>query len=291
MTNSGALGRFSDENLALTAVLTGGEWSAALPLANLQDDASFVGRPARQLTPADPTKARIEATLLRERTINLVAVLFHTFSQAAEYRLTIANAAEDLDAVAPAVDWTPVHGRMFPSVNLPWEEPNWWTGAARPEDLLLFPQHLWIVLKPGVLASKIRLELRDADRDYVDVGGLWIGSAWSPAFNFDHGRELGLDARSLSEEAPSGRLFHEDRAGRRRLTVTWSMLSGDEATRLFDAGARCGTRRPVLMLPDVDDPVIMMREAFPANFEKPPAPRRGRPHQQTVAATFKEIIA
>lgn len=290
MTTSGALGRFSDENLALTAVLGGGEWSADLPLANLKDEERFVSRPARQLHPNDAAKARIEATLERDRTINLVALLFHTLGVDAEYRLTIAGPGQSL-AAGTVGDWTPVHGRMFPSENLAWEEANWWLGSPRPEDLLLYPRHLWISLKPGVLASAIRLELRDPDAEWFDVGGLWICGAWSPQFNFDHGRELGLDPRSLSDETPSGRQLHEDRTGRRRLTLNWNMLSANEALRLFDAGARCGTKRPVLILPDVDDPVSLIREAFPATFEKPPAPRLGRRFQNTIAATFKEIIA
>ncbi len=286
-----ALGRFSDENLVLAAALAGGQWSAALPLANLKDETRYVSRPARQLFPADPTKSRIEATLERDRTINLVAVLFHTLGLAAEYRLTIAGPGGTFAAPAYAGDWTPVHGRMFPSANLPWEEPNWWTGEARPEDLLLYPQHLWIVLKPGVTASAVRLELRDPAAAWFDVGGMWICGAWSPQFNFDHGRELGMDARSLSEETPSGRMVHEDRASRRRLTINWGMLDYNEAMRLFDAGAKCGVKRPVLLLPDVDDPVALIREAFPATFEKPPAPRRGRRFENTISATFKEIIA
>lgn len=286
-----SLGRFSDENLVLSAELAGGEWSAKLPLENLKDERRFVSAPARQLHPNDPTKARIEATLVRDRSINLVGVLFHTFGTAAEYRVTVAGAGGSLAAPELVVGWTPVHGRMFPSTNLPWEEPNWWTGEARPEDLLLYPQHLWIVLKPAVLASAVRIEFRDPDAAYIDIGGLWICGAWSPAFNFDHGRELGLDARSQADESPSGRIFHEDRTGRRRLTVNWSMLDANEATRLFDAGARCGTTRPVLMLPDLDDEIGMIREAFPANFEKPPGTRKGRRFENTVSATFKEIIA
>lgn len=286
-----ALGRFSDENLALSAVLSGGDWAAELPLENVQDDSRYVSRPARQLHPADPEKSRLEAVLARPRTINLVAVLFHTLGGGAEYRLTVRSPEGTFADPALATDWTPVHGRMFPSVNLAWEEPNWWTGTARPEDLLLYPQHLWISLKPAVLAEAIRLELRDPDVGGYDLGGLWIAGAWSPTFNFDHGRELGREARGLADEAPSGRMVHEDRTDRRRLTVNWAMLDQNEVTRLYDAGARASTRRPVLMLPDVDDPVVMMREAWPANFEKPPAPRRGRPFQGQLTATFKEIIA
>lgn len=286
-----ALGRFCDENLTLTGILSGGAWSATLPLANLKDETRFIAAPARQLFPNDPAKSLLEVALARPRTINVVSVLFHTLGLSAEYRLTIAGVGGTFAAPAYAGAWTPVHGRMFPSENLPWEEPNWWTGEARPEDLILYPQHLWIVLQPGVTASAVRLEFRDATAAFYDIGGLWIGGAWSPQFNFDHGRELGMEARTLADEAPSGRIFHEDRASRRRLSVNWNMLDENEAMRLFDAGARCGINRPVLMLPDIDSATGLIREAFPATFEKPPAPRRGRRFENKIAATFKEIIA
>ena len=285
------LGRFTDQNLVPAAPLSGGEWAAGLPLANLKDQTRFVSAPARQLHPNDGAKSILTAYLSRVHAINLVAVLFNTLSLSAEYRITVAGLTGSFEAPVHATDWTPVFGRMFPSTSLAWEEPNYWTGAPLIEDLALYPQHLWIVLPVAVVASAVRLELRDATIDFYDIGGLWISGSWSPRFNFDHGRELSLESRSLSDEAPSGRFFHEERGARRRLTVNWSMLAGDEAMRLFDAGARCGTSRPVLLVPDADDATGLIREAFPATFEKPPAPRRGRPYQSSLSATFKEIIA
>lgn len=286
-----ALGRFSDDNLVLKATVNGGAWSGALPLANLKEESRFVSAPARQLSPNDPNSARIDVGLLRPRAVNLIGVLFHTLGLSAEYRLTIAAPGGTLAAPASVGDWTPVHGRMFPSASLPWEEPNWWTGLPLAEDLPLYPRHLWIVIDPAVLMGAFRLEFRDPVSAWFDIGGLWACGAWSPRFNFEHGRELAAESRTVSEEGPSGRVFHEDRQSRRRLTVAWSMLDRDEALKLFDAGGRAGTRRPVVVMPDQDDPVSRVREAFPATFEKPPAPRLARKFENQVAATFKEIIA
>ncbi len=285
------IGRFSDDNLVLAAALSAGEWSEALPLANLQDETRYVSKPARQLHPTDETKSRAEVTLARSRTVNLIGVMFHTLGVNAEYRVTIAAPGGTLAAPVYAGAWTPVHTRLFDSEALPWEDDNWWLGDPQPDDVALYPRHLWIDLQPGIPASKIRVELRDPDAAFYDIGGLWVAAAWSPNFNFDHGREIALDSRSLADEAPSGRVFHEERTGRRRVTVTWSMLDKAEAYRLFDAGQRCGTRRPVVFLPDPGDPVSLIREAYPATFEKPPAPRRGRRFHNTLSATFKEIIA
>lgn len=286
-----AIGRFSDENLIRTSALSGGEWSAELPLANLLDEKRFVSAPARQMFPADPSKARIDAVLVAPRLINTIGVLFHTLGLNARYRVSLAPVGGTLAAPSYVGEWTPVHGRMFDTSALEWESPNWWTGQPTTEDLTLFRRHLWVTLEPGIRTSGLRIEFDDPESEWFDVGGLWACGAWSPTFNFDHGRELGLEARSVADEAPSGRVFHEDRMNRRRLTVTWAMLADHEANRLFDAGARCGVSRPIILLPDIDDGPGLIREAWPATFEKPPAPRRGRPFQTTVNATFKEIIA
>lgn len=285
------LGRFSDENLALTGVFSGGTWSADYPLANLLDDSRFVSKPARQLTPATLANARFDVALMAPRLVNVVALLFHTLSVTAKYRITLAPAGGTLAAPSYQSAWTNVYARVFPSENLAWEAPEWWLGSPRAADLLLWPRHLFIPIEPGLIVSAVRIEIDDAASAYFDIGGVWIGGSWSPVFNFDHGRELALDSRDLREESPSGREYSEERASRRRLTVHWSKLSRNESMKLFDAGRRRGTSRPVILMPDTDDAVSLVREAWPATFETPPGPRLGRPYQDEVDATFREIIA
>lgn len=289
------LGRFTDINHARTATLTGGTWSGDLPLSNLQDETRYRGKPARQLTPANLAASQFDCTLSAPRGITLVAVLFHTLSLAAEYRLTMAAPGGSLAAPSYDTGWAPVYPRVYSSADLAYEDSNWWTGQLAVEDLDLYPRHLWIALDAPVIAGALRLELNDGTNaaGYFDLGGLWVASTWSPEFNFERGRELHLDPRDQRDESPSGREFGEERTPRRRLQVSWSRLSDDEARRLYDAGARARTTRPVIFAPDLDDPRSTLREAFPATFSDDglPAPNFTYPSLGRVSATFREIIA
>lgn len=285
-----ALGKFCDINLARLAALTGGTW--ALPLTNLQKEEQYVSAPARCDDAADLAKSQFTATLAQPRGVSLVAVLFHTLSIAAMYRLTIAGIDGDLGAPAYVTDWVSVYGAFYPEGTLEWEDENWWTGQISEEEIDLYPRHLWITF-PTVLASKVKIEFSDQEHPdgEFDVGGLWIASGFSPEINYERGHELGLNSRDLVDEGPSGRRFAERRLGVRQVTVNWAGLKSQEAQRFFDAGARVGTSQTVIFIPNVDDEPSRIREAFPATFERPPAPRFTYQRANTVAAIFKEIIA
>lgn len=287
-------GRIADQNLALTAALAGGQWAAALPLANLLADRRFIAAPARQLQPADLTKSQFQATLAVPRIIDVVAVLFHTLSLAARFRMTVASPGGSLAAPEYDSGWQNVYARAFDSLSLDWADPNWWTGqASNEEDLQLYARHLWIAPPQPVLASIIRIEIDDHANPagYFDLGGLWIAHTWAPRINFERGRQPTIEPRAQIDEAPAGRLFPDERTPRRRHRLVWKRLSDAEAQRLFDAGARARTSRTVLVLPDVSDTAVMIREAFPAVFDPPPSPTYRYDGLNEVEAGFKEIIA
>lgn len=288
-----ALGKFADVNLARTATLSGGAWSADLPLDNLKEDSRFVGAPARQEAPGTLASSRFDATLESPRALSLIAVLFHTLSLAAKYRLTVAGFGGTLADPVYQTSWLDVFPRMFATEELDYDEPNWWTGQLAEADLDLYPRHLWIPLSEPIVASAIRIELDDASNEagYFDLGGLAIVSTWSPAMNFERGRELSMEFRDQEDEGPSGRLFFEERTPRRSLAVSWTMLQDAEARRLFDAGARARASRMVIFAPDLDDLPGLVREAFPATFRAAPAPQFTYPGLNRLSATLREIIA
>lgn len=287
-----ALGKFADRNLAKTATLGGGAWSAAFPLANLQNDKRFVTAPARCLTPAVLADSQFEADLGTARPVDLVALLFHNMRPGAKYRLTLRGALGTFDAPALQTDWLDVYGRAFDSASLLWEDENWWLGTVADEDLDLYRRHKFIAVETTV-AIGIRVELDDQDNPdgFIDVGGLWISGSWSPSINFDRGRDLRLLPRDLVDETPSGRLVGEARISRRQLSVTWSNLSSAEAYRLFDGSARGRAMEMIILVPDIESETSLAREAFPAVFSQAPPVRFAHEHINSVAGVFKEILA
>lgn len=287
-----ALGTFADENLALTSALSGGVWSGTLPLANVLAE-DYIARPARCLDPSNLAKSQFQAELEWPRAVTLIAVLFHTLSISARYRLTIADLNGSFVVPQLQTDWIPVTPALWDSEDLEWESPNWWTGQPLTEELDLYPRHLWIALPTGPIVTAFKLEIDDVANPagYFDLGGVWVASGWSPTFNYERGRQLMAETRSQTDEGPSGRRFHESRRARRKLAVEWRGLTETDAHRLFDAGMRAGTTRPVLFVPDLDNPLALFREAFPATFQAPPAPVFTYEGLHQVASTFEEVIA
>lgn len=286
------LGMFSDQNLAAAATLGGGVWSPTLPLTNLQSG-GYTSAPTRQLQPGNEAAAWFDCALPWPRPVTLVGVLFHTLSPLAEYRLSLAPAAGSLDAPIYDSGWTAIAPRLEDSDDLPWEDPNWWTGQTDLADQVLYPRHLWL-RTPELIAAAVRLQFRDPfhPAGYFDLGGLWVASSWSPKFNFSRGRQFDHEARDVHDEAPSGREFTEARQPRRSVTVSWAMLDEAELYRMTDAAGRAGSARAVMFVPDLDNEASLQREAFPATFRPLPGGTIGHAiGGSQLTATFREIIA
>ena len=106
-----ATGMFTDENLAEMATLSGGVCSAQLPLTNLQAG-DYIARPARWEDVSNLDETQFEAALEYRRPVILVAVLFHTLSLAAKYRVTVSDFAGAFDEPAFQSAWLDVTPRL-----------------------------------------------------------------------------------------------------------------------------------------------------------------------------------
>jgi hypothetical protein len=287
------LGRFSDTNLTATATLTGGTWSVALPLENLKNDDRYVGAPARCEDPRDLTKSQFEVVFPEPRLVDHIAFLFHSMTIGALFRLTI-TATDDPTYADPiyASGWDFVFPSIYDPMDLEWGVDNWWTGSLPESERSLYPPHRQIPIDQ-VLAKRIRVELDDrtTGASYIDLGGLWIASGWSPQINFARGRQLKVNPRDLTDEGASGRVFGEARQPRRQLSVTYANLVDTESWRLVDAAMRARTTGKVLFVPNADDVPSMMREAFPATFNTPPGAQFVRQFMNQTAMVLDEVLA
>jgi len=189
-------------------------------------------------------------------------------------------------------DWQYVFPSIFDPLDLEFGVENFITGTVASAEIDLIKRHRPIIF-PEVLARRIRIELDDRANPagFFDVGGCWVGGGFSPAVNFERGRDLSVMPRDVVDEAPSGRLFAEERDPRRKLEISYQMLTDPEMRRFVDAGLRARTTRTVLFLPDTDDEAQLIREFFPAVFEQPPGGKLFYPGLNSTALTLKEILA
>ncbi|CAN5643384.1 hypothetical protein BH10PSE5_BH10PSE5_19550 [soil metagenome] len=288
-----ALGKFSDLNLAKTAVLSGGTWAASLPLANMKDDARYVGAPARCPDCTSLAKSKFYVTLETTRSVSLVMLMFHTMSPGGLYRVSGIGPGGSWLTPDLQTAWTPVFASLFDSHELEYEEENWFTGQLPSSEQDLYPRHCTALFEP-VLISDLMIEINDVVHPdgFFDIGGLWVSSTWSAEMNFQRGMDLTMESRDQQDEAPSGRVFTEERTPRRYVTVTYDASNTAEARRWIDAGARARSGRTVIFIPDADDEAGRVRDAFPAMFgNKLPGARFNYPTLNPSTLTFKEIIA
>lgn len=285
-----ARGKIAFSNFAAAAELEGDGWSEELPLTNMLQTDRFVSRPARypRVWPLGELNPTFTVQLDRARVVDLVAFLFHNLSLSGRVRISHGLGAWSGSNWVEG-EWIDAHRVVEPD-DLDWLEPNFWAGELG--EGALYPNHLFVPLD-DVLADRFSIEIDD-DADggvHIDIGALWVTRCWTPAVNFERGRSPEVMPRDLTEEGPSGRLFSEVRRPRRRHDLVWKRLTDLEARQAFDMGQWAATRRPVLVIPDLDDPAATVREAFPAVFDPPPRPTFSYSGLNEVEAGFKEIIA
>lgn len=284
-----ATGKLCDTNLTRTAAFDG---PGFLRLENLAADDRYIEDPAICLDSSTLEGSRFEVTLAQPRLVNLVALLFHTMGFGSRFQVKLAGLDLDLDNPVYVSGWRPVFSTFYPHGTIPFGEENWFSGQVAPSEIDLYPRHRWLDVDP-VIVGKVGIELDDrlSETTFFHLGGLLIAPTITTRINYSRGRDLTLAPRSLIAEGPSGRRVAESRQPRRQLALDWSMLTTNEAYRFIDAGMRARNDRPVFFLPDSQDEIALMREAFPATFEKPPGARFNYPTTNGSAVVLQEILA
>lgn len=292
-----ALGFFSDINLTSAdaggTIAGGTSWHPIFGPANLQNDEDYIGAPARCLDATDTTQSWLERAWPEPQLISYVGLWFHTLSLGARVRITAAE-YDDVGYAAPLLqtDWLWAYPSLYDPEELLFGVENFWAGTVTLSELDLYGRHTHLPIAE-VLAGRVRIEIDDQENPdgWFDIGGLWMTPGFSPAINFERGRELSVLARDLRDEAPSGRVYSEKRRPRRELPITYAALTDPELRRFMDAAMRATTVKTVFFAPNLDDVAGLMREGFPATLGQPPKGRTTYPGLGQVAFTLSEILA
>ncbi len=245
------------------ATLSGGSWSAGLPLANLQS--RVIGKVARTADAALPS-TNFDIDLLSSKSIRLFGLVNHNFSLAATYRLRGANISDFsttvYDSGATFLNVWPV---VYPYTSLEWEDDNWWSGQYTAEQITGYMAALIVILPSGTLARYWRLEINDTTNasGYVQIGRPFIGPAWQPTVNMSYGAALGWETKTEIQEALGGAEYFQARTPFRvqRFGLDW--MTQDEAfANAFEIQRRAGIDQELLWIHDPDDTVHALRRRF-----------------------------
>lgn len=245
-----------------SATLSGGSWQSTLPLANLKD---------RRLSKlARTTNATTGSTTLtldfgQARNIGVVALVAHNLSVGATFRIYGDDAADFATPIydSGAIDVWP--SGMIPQELLEWEDDNFWLGTVSQEAVAGFHAPFVHVLSAAQTLRYWKIAITDTGNPdgYIQIGRIYIGSAWQPDYNRSYGASLGYDDTSSSEASLAGEEFFDVRRRRRVHHFQLDFLSETEARdRVLELQRLQGTTGEVLIVPDVTDTVNAAKVSF-----------------------------
>lgn len=192
-----ALG-YSNQTDAST--LAGGSWNASYPLSNLKN--RYLSQKAR--TSDDATGSTyITIDLGSSQQIGVVALVSTNLSVTATVRI---RGADNALMTSPDYD----SGTL---------------GTYQHTDFATsFTQ---------VDARYWRIDITDTSNPdgYVEVGRLFIGSRFRPGINCETGASIGVESRTIVQEALNGPEYFDERVNRRTWRGAWTGLTDSEAYR------------------------------------------------------------
>lgn len=248
-------------NNADGATLSGGSWTAGLPLANLQD--RTLGKVARaaSLNAAD---TQFDANFGGTRLFRVIALVNHNLSVAAQYRIRLATVADFSSTVADS-GWLDVWPTVYPFGTLPWGSPSLWRGKYAASDIADYTASLVYVLSKSINAQYMRIELSDplSTDGYVQAGRLFAADGWQTTRNMIYGASLVWEDPSEIQEALSGAEYFNKRKKRRAVRFELDAMTQSEAmSQAFDIQRRVGVTEEVFFLWDPSDTTHAIRRQF-----------------------------
>lgn len=253
-------------NRADEATLSGGDWQWNLPLTNLQNRIQAI---VARSTDTAPASTQWVIDLGRARTVDVLALCSHNFSLEATVQITASDAA-DFSVLVWDTGAVVVWPALFASENLEWEDDNWWSGQIEEAIRAAYPSHF--ICRPTQVAARYwKVAITDATNSagFVQVGRLFIGSAWSPVVNYDYGASLGFESDTTVEKALGGQEYFDRRPGRRVFRCQLSWLSEQEAyERAWEIQRGLGYDGEVFVLIDPNNRRQEPRLAFLARLRQ-----------------------
>lgn len=254
-------------NRADEMTLAGGSWSSTLPLANLQS--RFIDVVART---ADATLAssQFTATFTKQRPTRVVALVGHSFSTAAKYRLRLFDdAAQTITNYDSG--WVDVWGEVYATLSLEWEQDSFWSGTIDPEDLDGFAKILTAITPGTVFCRSMKLEIDDTTNSAgcVDIGRLFVGSGFQPVINMSNGASLRYETETKVKKSLGGVKHFDKRDQYRVARFALDNMSQDEAMgKAFDLVRLASIDAEVFYIFDPDDTTHKIRRCFMGNLRQ-----------------------
>jgi len=249
------------QNRVDSSTIVGGSWATALPLLNLKD--RLLSKVARSTNTATAS-TQFTVTLSKGFTIHVMALCRHNLSSGATWRI---RAFSDAGFTTQVYDsgTEQVWGAAQDSLQLEWQDDNFWSGRFEDEDLQGYYWNAIHILDVPTYSRYWKIELVDTTNTsgYLEIGRLFMSEAWTPTINMSWGASIGYNHRTQIEEAWDGTEFFDVRPPYRTAQFQLANMKTSEAmTRAFDMQRLAGVDKEVLFIYDKEDVQHLIRRAF-----------------------------
>ena len=229
-------------NRAPTAAFSGGNWLPSLPLTNLRNRQLW--QVARSTNAAN-VSTQFTMDLGSEAILRCFAFPGSNLSKNARYRVQLGTTLGGNDVHDTM--WNPAWQLSFDSELPMWQAKSYWAGAVdKPKAYIGNPYAVIHTFPDWFRARFVRVLIDDsANPDgYVQLGSLFIGSAFQPAKGADWGIKHSWVDKSLVR-----RPFADRRERYRQVRFSTPYLSRAEAATAFELQRMQGTTEEVLWIP------------------------------------------
>lgn len=276
-------------NKTPTATFSGGSWVSSLPLDNLKDRRTL--KLARS-TDLNLASTQFDIDLGSPENISVFALRRHNMSLSAKVKLTGASDS-GFTSIVYEGSFEDVFPPVYSSIELNWEDSNYWSGQLMEQDLGRFISLYLFVLPVVSQARYWRVELDDTTNGdgYIDVGSIFLSNKYVPANNYTYGASIQNANTTNVTTSQSGVDFFDQRKQKRVARFTLDNMSYSEGyQQAFDSTQTLGVEGEILVSLDPGDAINILRNSLVGRYTTTNPLSFPRYNQTSMPFEIQEII-
>ncbi|MBT0666428.1 hypothetical protein KI809_19135 [Geobacter pelophilus] len=232
-----------DDSLSYSTTLSGGSWSATLPLTNLKSP--LLSKKARS-TNALAASTQFNTDMGTPRAIRALALLRHNLSSAATVRFRGYS-----DSGYTSLVWDSTALSVWPE------------GYPAVENKKRYQEDFYVILTAAATARYWKTEIVDTANSagYIEIGRAFYAPAFEPGLNMSYGASISLETDTTSERSKGGVDYYDRSEPRRVIQFTLPVNSQDQAfSDIFDMQWDRGIDQPLLFVFEPTDTGVLLKK-------------------------------
>lgn len=246
-------------NVAGYSILSGGSWQT--DLNNVKDRRTRI---VARSTDLSLSSTQFDIDKGDNKSIQIIALKRINFSSTSKIRISSYTDA-GYTLINYDSGFVDIYGSVYDSLDLEWEDDNYWLGTIPADQLELFTS-IWFIVLPQLNNDQYwRIEIDDSGNEngYVEIGYLFMSNSWQPKCNFNYGGTLENENRTDRRESLSGVSYYDVRDQRRAFSFTLDNMEYTEGyQRAFDIDRELGISKDVFVSINYEDDLNKFRNTL-----------------------------